>query len=95
MNLYTEEKQLQTQKSNLRFPREKGGGGTGTDVCTLLYIKQIPNKDLLYSIANSTQYSVISYMGIQPKKEWVCVYVQLAHFAVRNKLRYCESTIPQ
>ena len=76
MNLYTEEKQLQMQTSNLWFRREKGGGGTGTDICTLLYIKQISNKDLLYSTANSTQYSVISYMGIEPKKRvgmYICI----------------------
>ena len=33
------------------------------NIYTLLYIKQIINKDLLYSTGNSTQYSVIIYMG--------------------------------
>ena len=33
------------------------------DIYTLLYIKQITNKDLLYSTGNSTQYSVMAYMG--------------------------------
>ena len=50
----------------------------GTDVYTLLYVKQITNKDLLYSIGNSTQYSVMTYMGKESEKEWkewiyVCV----------------------
>ena len=44
-----------------------GGGGMnweiGIDIYTLLYIKQITNKDLLYSMGNSTQYSVMAYMG--------------------------------
>ena len=35
----------------------------GVDINTLLYIKQITNKDLLYSRGNSTQYSVMVYMG--------------------------------
>ena len=34
----------------------------GTDTYTLLYMKQITNKDLLYSTGNSTQYSVMTYM---------------------------------
>ena len=29
----------------------------GTDIYTLLYTRQITNKDLLYSTGNSTQYS--------------------------------------
>ena len=32
----------------------------GIDIYTLLYIKEINNKDLLYSTGNSTQYSVIT-----------------------------------
>ena len=32
-------------------------------------------KDLLYSTGNSTQYSVISYMGKESEKEWIYVYV--------------------
>ena len=40
---------------------------------TLLYIKQVINKDLLYSTGNSTQYSVITYMGKESDKEWICV----------------------
>ena len=47
----------------------------GIDIYTLLYIKQITNKDLLYSTGNSTQDSVMAYMGKEPKKEWIYVYV--------------------
>ena len=32
----------------------------GIDMYTLLYLKQITNKDLLYSTGNSAQYSVIT-----------------------------------
>ena len=31
--------------------------------------------DLLYSTGNSTQYSVMAYMGKESKKEWIHVYV--------------------
>ena len=45
----------------------------GLDIYTLLYIKQILNKDLLYSTENTTQYSAITYMGKESKKEWIYV----------------------
>ena len=62
---------------------------TGTDVYTLLYIKQTTNKDLLYSTGNSSQYSVMTYMGKELKKEWM--YVKLIRFTVHPKLtHYCE-----
>ena len=54
---------------------ESGGGEgeinweIGTDIYTLLYIKYITDKDLLYSSGNSTQYSVMTYMRIESKKE--------------------------
>ena len=43
----------------------------GTSIYTRLHIKQILNKDLLYSIGNSTQHSVITYMGKESEKEWL------------------------
>ena len=42
---------------------------------TLLYMKEITNKDLLNSTGNSTQYSVMTYRGKESKKEWIYVYV--------------------
>ena len=74
--IYKTKIQSQTQKTNLWG--EVGGGinwETGIDIYTLLYIKQITNKDLLQSTGNSTQYSVMTYMGKESKKEWVHVYV--------------------
>ena len=40
---------------------------------TLLYIKQISNKDILYSIRNYIQYLVINYNGTEFEKEksWI------------------------
>ena len=77
--IYKTEIELQMQKTNLWLPGDKGGGGInweiGIDVYTLLHIKQITNKDLLYSTGNSTQYSVMAYMGKESKKEWIYVNV--------------------
>ena len=35
--------------------------------------KQVTNRDLLYNTGNSTQYSVMTYMGKESKKEWIYV----------------------
>ena len=43
----------------------------GIDTYTLLYIKEIINKDLLYSTRNSTQYSVMADMETESKKAWI------------------------
>ena len=49
------------------------GGGInweiGIDIYTLLYIKEINNKYLLYSTGNYIQYLVISYNGRESVKE--------------------------
>ena len=65
MNLFTRKKQ--THRHRKQTYGYQGGGGInwkiGNDIYTLLYIKQITDKDLLYSTGNSTQYSVMAYMG--------------------------------
>ena len=63
---------------------------------TILYTKQITNKDPLCHTGNSTQYSVITYVGKESEKEGICIYLSLNHFTVHLKLtQYCESTILQ
>ena len=56
---------------------ERGGTDRefGIDIYTLLYMEWIVNRDLLYSTGNSTQYSVITYMGKESEKGWIYVYV--------------------
>ena len=49
--------------------------GLGIDICTLRDMAQFANGDLLYGIENSTQYSVIIYIGKESEREWMCVYV--------------------
>ena len=39
------------------------------------YVKQAADKAPLSSIGNSSKYSVMTYMGKESKKEWMCVYV--------------------
>ena len=80
MNLFTKQKQShRRRKQTYGYQGGKGGGGInweiGIDIYTLLCIKQITNKDLLYSTKKSTQYSVMTYMGNESKKEWIYVYV--------------------
>ena len=82
MNLFTKQKRSRRCRKQIYgygVGREAGVGminwEIGIDVNTLLYIKQITNKDLVYSIGNSTQYSVMTYMGKESKKEWIYVYV--------------------
>ena len=57
-----------------------GGGGEmdwefGFGICTLRYVELLANGDLLYSTENSTQYSVVIYVGKESEGKWVCVYV--------------------
>ena len=61
--IWKTEIQSQVQKTNLWLPGGKWGGinwEIWIDIYTELCIKQITNKELLYSPGNSTQYSVIN-----------------------------------
>ena len=64
---------------------------------TLLCKKWKMNKNLLYSTRNFFQYSLMTYMGVESKKEWIYIYVQLTRFAVQQKLanEHCKSAIVQ
>ena len=75
--IYKTEIELQMQKTRLWSPGGKGeiNWETGIDIYTPLYIKQITNKDLLYGTGNSSQYSVMAYMGKVSTKEWIYVYI--------------------
>ena len=55
------------------------------DMYTLLYLKWITNKDLLYSTGNSAQGYVAAWMGQEFEGYWICVYVWLSPFAVHLK----------
>ena len=53
---------------------------------TLLYLKQVNNKVLLYSTWNSAQCYVAAWMRGKFGGEWVRVYVWLHAFIVHMKL---------
>ena len=60
------------------------------DVYTVLCLKCVTNKDLLYSTWNFVQCYVAAWMGGQFGGEWIHVYVRLSPFTVHLKLsRYC------
>ena len=78
MNLSTK-RRVTDVENKLMGTGGKGGGGIhweiGIDIYTLLYIKQITSKNLLYSTGNSIQYPAMACMGKESKKEWIYVYV--------------------
>ena len=47
----------------------------GVDMYTLLYLKRITNKDLLYSTGNSVQCHVAAWLRGEFGGEWIHVYV--------------------
>ena len=68
----------------------------GMDMYTLLYLKRITNKDLLYSAGNSAQYNVAVWMGGELGGEWSHVHVWLRPSAVHLKLsQHCPSATLQ
>ena len=68
MHLYTKQKQTHRHRKLMVTQGEKGGGINQEyriKRYKLLYIKQISNKDLLYSTWNYIQYLLITYNGKQ------------------------------
>ena len=67
MNLSAKQKQsYRCRKQTYGYQGGWGGGinwEIGIDIYMLLYIKQVTNKNLLYSTGNSTQYSVNDLYG--------------------------------
>ena len=83
MNLFT--------KQTHRLERMgRVGEGTvrefGINMYTLLYLKWITNKDLLYSTGNSAQCYGAAWMGGECGGEWIHVSVWLSPFPVHLKL---------
>ena len=56
------------------------------DMHTLLYLKWVTNKDLLYSTWDSVQCYIAAWMREEFGGEWIHVYVRLSPFAVHLKL---------
>ena len=68
---------------------------------TLLYIKQISNKDLLCNTGNYIQYFVLTCTGKASEKEYtyiiiMYIHIKLNHFAAYLKLtQHCKSSLLQ
>ena len=84
MNLFTKQKQThRNRKQTYGYQRAQGEGwgdinqefGISRDI--LLYIKQVNNKDLLYSTGNYTQYLVITYNGKESEKEYIYIRIYI------------------
>ena len=64
MNLFTKQKQTHRHRKKLMVHQwKKQEREFGINRYTLPYIKQINNKDLLYSTGNYIQYLLITYNG--------------------------------
>ena len=62
----------------------------GMNMYTLLYIKWITNKDLLYSRWSSAQCYMAAWMGGTFGGEWIHVYLWLRHFIIHlNPIQHC------
>ena len=48
---------------------------SGMDLYTLLYLKWVASKHLLYNTGNSTQCYVAGWMGGEFGRKWILVYV--------------------
>ena len=90
MNLFTKQKQPhRLKRMNLQLPVRENGGKrqeVWIDVYTLLYLKWITNKVLLYSTGNSAQCYVAAWMGEGFGGDWIHVYAWLSPFAVHLKI---------
>ena len=75
---------------NLWLPRERLGEGRvrefGMDMYTVLYLKWITDKDLLYSTGNSAQCYVAAWVGGELGREWI-------HAGVAESLCYSPETV--
>ena len=59
MNLFTKQKQTDL-RTNYAYQGRETDWDFGTDMYTLLFLKQITSKDILNSTGNSAQYFVIT-----------------------------------
>ena len=102
MDLFIKQKQTHRLRKQTWLPRGKGPGGTNYEFAinryTLLYIKQINDKDILYSTRKYTEYFVITSNGKESEKEYMhvcmctymCVYICIC---ITKSLCYTTETL--
>ena len=73
--MYIKNRPVDIENKLMVMKGEKGGDeinqAFGINRYTVLYIKQITNKDLWFSTGNYTQYFVISHKGKESEKEYI------------------------
>ena len=87
-NLFTKQTQTQFWNQTYGYQRENvvgrdkmGGWNWGSDLCTLLYVELMSNKDLLHNTEKSPQFPysndrvAVTYVGKESEKERIYVYV--------------------
>ena len=95
--VYKMEMYSQIYKTNFWLPKGIAGRGTeinqefGINRYTLLHVKEINSKDLLYSTWNYNQYLVITCNGkeCERKQKYICITIILL---IHLKLTHCELT---
>ena len=90
MNLFTKQKEThRLRKQTYGCHGEGVVRDFGKVMYTLLYLKWITNKNLLYGTWNSAHCYVPARMGGELGGEWKHVYVWLSTFTVHLKLSQC------
>ena len=80
MNLFTKQKTDSQTGIILVVTKGKRKGDklrVRINIYTVLYIKQIINKDLLYSIGNYTQCFIITYNRKEPEREYLYIHYNI------------------
>ena len=89
MNLQNTKRLTDLENELMVVSREGRGEGIarkfGLDLYTLLYLKWITPKDLLYSTRNSAQRHAAAWFRGEFGGEWMHVYARLIPFAVHLK----------
>ena len=65
------------------------------ETCTTINIYKIDIKNLVYCTGNSTQYSVITYMGNESKRVDICLCTTDSLCCTVESGTHCKSTILQ
>ena len=83
MNLSMKQKQTPRYREQTKGCQEGFGGGKdwecGINRCTLLCVREINNKILLYSTGNYIQYAGIKHIGKEHGTEYKCKEIALQY----------------
>ena len=94
MNLLTKQKETR-RKQTYSCQGEEIVREFGMDMFTLLYLRWMTNKDLLYSTGDSAQCYMAAWIGEEFGGERIHVYVLSAFAIYLNLSQRCLLTIPQ